>query len=213
MPFITYPDALDRLLAPAERQDGYFTTEQAREAGLDSERVVKLAQSGHVERYHHGIYRMTRWPGAKHAGLWPVMLWAQRMSPRAALSHRTALELHGVSDVNSDVIDIMIPPEVRVRAAAPPATVIHRRPIDDDDTELHDGLQVTTLYRTLLDLAVDRIARAEVADVLDRAQQGGAVPPLSDRQLRQVRACYDLAPPTLSFLIDANVYAKLRERE
>lgn len=203
MPFIVYPDVLDRLFPIAERQDGFFTTEQAREVGIDAVRVVKLSQSGHIEPYHRGIYRMVRWPGAKHPGLWPVFLWAQRLSPHAALSHRTALELYGVSDVNADTIDVTIPPDARVRSAPPPATAVHRRAVPDSDAELLDGLRITTLYRTLLDLATDRIARAEVEDVLERAQQSHL--PLTDRQLRQVRACYELAPSTVLYLVDAHL--------
>src|SRR5579872_1447441 len=192
MPFIVYPDLLERLTVPAERQDGFFTVDQARDVGVDADRLVKLAKSGHIERFHQGVYRLARWPGSKHPDLWPAMLWAQRSNSHAAFSHRTALQIHGVSDINPNRIDLTFPPNTRVRSTAPRSTVLHRRNLPESHVETYDGLRVTTLYRTLLDLATDRMAISDVEMVLDRAKQL----PLTDSEVQQLRACYQLAPQT-----------------
>jgi predicted transcriptional regulator of viral defense system len=191
-----YPDRLDTLVTIGEGQDGYFTTEQARNAGLSLHALVSLEHAGHLEREQYGLYRLARWPSSKRPGLWRTFLWATRIDPRAAFSHRTALELHGVSDINPSKIDVTFPPDMRVRSTNPPAVVAHRRDLPEGNVEERDGLRVTTLYRTLLDLATDGLARDAVADVLDR----GSSLDLSPEQLQQLRAIYDLSNETRQYL-------------
>ena len=192
----TYPDRLDTLIAISEGQDGYFTTEQARDAGLSLHALVGLEHAGHLDREQYGIYRLARWPSSKRPGLWRTFLWATRIDSRASFSHRTALELHGVSDINPSKIDITFPPDVRIRSTKPPAVVAYRRDLPKGHVEEYDGLRVTTLYRTLLDLATDSLARDAVADVLDR----GNSLDLSTEQLQQVRAICDLSDETREYL-------------
>jgi len=191
-----YPDRLDTLIAVSEGQDGYFTTEQAREAGLSLHALVGLEQAGHLEREQYGVYRLARWPSSKWPGLWRAFLWATRIDARAAFSHRTALELHDVSDLNPAKIDITVPLEARVRSKKPPAVVTHRHNLPEEDIEDREGFRVTTLYRTLLDLATDNLARDAVADMLDRGSSAG----LSPGQLQQIRAVYDLDEETRQYL-------------
>jgi predicted transcriptional regulator of viral defense system len=191
-----YPDRLDALIVLSEGQGGYFTTDQARKAGLSLHALAALQQAGHLEREQYGVYRLARWPASKLPGLWRTFLWATRTDSRATFSHRTALELHEVSDLNPAKIDVTFPIGVRVRATKPPAVVIHRHDIPEGDIEHRDGLRLTKLYRTLLDLATDGLARDAVVDVLD---QGGSVG-LSPGQIQQVRAIYDLTPETRQYL-------------
>jgi predicted transcriptional regulator of viral defense system len=191
-----YPDRLDTLVAIGEGQDGYLTTEQARVAGLSLHALVGLEHAGHLEREQYGVYRLVRWPASKRPGLWRAFLWATRIDPRATFSHRTALELYGVSDINPAKIDLMFPPDVRVRSTKPPAVIVHRRDVSEDHVEERDGLRVTTLYRTLLDLAADNLARDAVADVLDRSSSLD----LSPEQIQQVRAIYELSGETRRYL-------------
>ena len=191
-----YPDRLDTLIAVSEGQDGYFTTEQARDAGLSLHALASLQQAGHLDREQYGVYRLARWPSSKRPGLWRTFLWATRIDPRAAFSHRTALELHDISDLNPAKIDVTFPPESRVRSTKPPAVVTHRRDLPEEDVEELEGFRLTTLYRTLLDLATDNLARDAVADILDRSSSAG----LSPGQLQQLRAIYDLSDETRQYL-------------
>jgi predicted transcriptional regulator of viral defense system len=191
-----YPDRLDTLVAIGEGQDGYFTTEQARDAGLSLHALISLEHAGHLEREQYGLYRLARWPSSNRPGLWRAFLWATRINPHAAFSHRTALELHGVSDINPSKIDVTFPPAMRVSSSKPPAVLVHRRDLPEGSVEERDGLRVTTLYRTLLDLATDGLSRDAVADLLDR----GSSPELSPEQLQQLRAIYDLSDETRQFL-------------
>jgi len=191
-----YPDRLDTLIAVSEAKDGYFTTEQARDAGLSLHALASLQQAGHLEREQYGVYRLARWPSTKRPGLWRTFLWATHIDPLAAFSHRTALELHDVSDLNPAKIDVTFSLKARVRSKKPPAVVTHRHDLAEGDVEDREGFRITTLYRTLLDLATDYLARDAVADVLDRGNSVG----LSPGQLQQVRAIYDLSDETRQHL-------------
>ncbi|HEX3467650.1 MAG TPA: type IV toxin-antitoxin system AbiEi family antitoxin domain-containing protein [Candidatus Elarobacter sp.] len=195
----TYPNRLDTLIAVSEGQDGYFTTEQARDAGLTLHALAGLEQAGHLDREQYGIYRLARWPSSKRPGLWRAILWSTRIDPRATFSHRTALQLHDVSDINPSKIDVTLPLDVRVRSTKPPAVVTHRRHLTEGDVEEIDSLRVTTLYRTLLDLATDNLAHDAVAGVLNR----GTSLDLSKEQLQQVRAIYALSDDTRQHLARA----------
>jgi predicted transcriptional regulator of viral defense system len=192
-----YPGRLDIVTSVSEGQDGYFTTEQARDAGLSLDALASLQQAGHLEREQYGVYRLARWPSSKRPGLWRTFLWATRIDPRAAFSHRTALELHDVSDLNPSKIDVTFPLEARVRSKKPPAVVTHRRDFLEAEVEECEGFRITTLYRTLLDLATDNLARDAVAELLDRGH------PLPSKQSKQVRAIYDLSDETRQYLASA----------
>ena len=194
-----YPDRLDALIAVSEGQDGYFTTEQARDAGLPLHALTGLEQAGHLEREQYGVYRLTRWPASKRPGLWRVFLWATRTNRRAAFSHRTALQLYEVSDINPAKIDITFPLGVRVRASKPPAVVTHLRDLPDSDVEQREGFRVTTLYRTLLDLATDKLAHAAVDDILHHTDSVN----LSADQIDQIKAIYGLSAKTREYLAHA----------
>ncbi len=158
---------LDRLLPIAESQGGYLLASQAAEQGVPHHTLLRLAKTGQVERHHWGVYRISRWPSSNADAFWPTLLWARSRDPLAVLSHRTALLLHDISNINPDTLDIAINFGVRIRGKVPSTMVIHRRAIDDLSVETKDGLPVTTIEQTLLDLAVDGIATRIVLEVLE----------------------------------------------
>ena len=194
-----YPDRLDTLVQLSEPQDGYFTTEQARNAGLPLHALSTLEQAGHIEREQYGVYRLARWSASRRPGLWRAFLWALRIDPLAAFSHRTALELYEISDINPAKIDVTVLPGSRIRSTRPPAVLTHKRELSEADVLERDGFRVTTLYRTLLDLATDGLARSAVSELLDRSN----VPGVSRAQARQIRAVYDLSGETRLHLANA----------
>lgn len=197
MAIVPNNQSLDALLPVAERQSGYFTTAQAAKEGVAAKTLGRITNAGHLDRISAGIYRLARWPAAEHDGLWPVYLWGTLHSERAVLSHRTALQLYNISDINPNRIDLTIPPKVRIRAATPGAVTLHRREFEPKDVVLIDGLPVTTPFRTLVDLTVDRVARDAVAEVIDSGSAEHLIPA---EYLKQVRALFDLTPETRRIL-------------
>jgi len=209
MPRTRYPEDLDFLLPIAEAQEGFVSAVQAAEEGIGHPDLARLTTSGHLERALVGVYRLARWPIAPHGNLWALLLWATSKRWPAVLSHRTALALHGGSDINPSRVDLTVPRHVRFRGAKPKSLVIHRRGIAHIDTIRIEGLPCTTLYRTLLDLMVDRVAVDTVEHVLD----GKRPKELSESEFERLRAVNRLEDKELLFLSENFTGMPVRGRE
>jgi hypothetical protein len=120
-------------------------------------------------RLYPGVYAFG------HAVLTPNgrrMSWALAAGPDADLSHRTAGAVHGVFVDHGTRIHVTTP---RAGARGLPAFVAHQRRLHPEDRTELDGIPVTTLERTFIDIAAtehpDRLAkafeRAEELHVLD----------------------------------------------
>lgn len=166
-------DVIARLLYDtAEAQDGYFSTRQAEEAGVSRVTLAKAAHRGSLERASRGVYRFTRFPVlSANAQLWEGVLWPHvRTRQNGTLSHYTALLLHGLSDVNPAKVHITLPRAFRQTRRPPPWLVVHNADLDDEDVVFVDNLPVTSVPRTLYDIAKlgDHVA---FADAVRDAQQ------------------------------------------
>jgi predicted transcriptional regulator of viral defense system len=58
----------DRLFEVAAAQEGYFTTQQAAEAGYSSQLLLKHIRAGRVARVRRGIYRLVQ---KTASSVWP----------------------------------------------------------------------------------------------------------------------------------------------
>ena len=81
--------------------------------------------------------------------------------PRAVLSHRSAAAHWGLLATQQSAIDVTAP---RSRDGVPGIRLHRSRSLEGRDTTTHEGIPVTTIARTLLDLAAttrsDRLERA-----------------------------------------------------
>lgn len=170
----------------AAEQWGLFTTAQAERIGVSSQQLARLAGQGVIERARHGVYRVAGAPPAvvDHVrtawlALRPADTAAQRLAGERAggsggvsgggtdevevVSHRTAAALYGLGDLDADRAEF---------------TVATRRQSRDRDVRFHlatlgprewtvvDGLPVTTVERTLVDLARDHLDGGHLAGVV-----------------------------------------------
>lgn len=67
-------------------------------------------------------------------------------------SHRTALALHGLTDVNPAKLDLTVPPSFRKGSAIPRVLRLHYADIGTSETEIVESVPVTTALRTILDV-------------------------------------------------------------
>lgn len=123
---------------------------------VDRDEVVRLGGSPHLVRHR---LRTGRWtevhPGVYYLNVtratWRTDTLAAQMAagPEAVLSHRTAAQLHGLEGVYGRPIDITVPYE---ESPEPEGVIMHRtrRPLD---VVVVDSIRVTTVERTILDLA------------------------------------------------------------
>jgi putative AbiEi antitoxin of type IV toxin-antitoxin system len=179
----------------ATHQHGVISATQLRDLGLDKHWVRRRVASGLLHRLYRGVYsvgvRTVSRRGRYLAGVFAC-------GPGAALSHRSAADVWGLRP-NATRVEVTVPEK---RPGAPGITTHRTRLLDPQDFTTRDGIPVTSVARTLLDLsavvrppdlevAIDRAERLRlfdltaVVDVLDRARgRRGA------RVLQRVVAAY-----------------------
>ena len=159
----------------AESQVGYFTTAQARAAGLHPVRLVQLERSGDIERVSRGVYRLTRYPVSPVGQYMEASLWPQVRRPdvRGTISHESALALYNISNVNPGKLHITLPPEMRVRRKPPASLVLHYAHLNPADIQIVEGIPVTTAERTIRDVHLAQMGSALVQQSVEDARRTG----------------------------------------
>ncbi|UYM06071.1 type IV toxin-antitoxin system AbiEi family antitoxin domain-containing protein [Solicola gregarius] len=117
------PMARDELRDIATTQHGFVTAQQATEAGIGKHTLQMLVHRGTLEHAAHGVYRFPQYPVGEHDQLMLAVLWTR--VPEAALSHETALDAYGISDVNPNRIHLTVGKKRRFRRAGGRDYVVH----------------------------------------------------------------------------------------
>lgn len=130
----------------AFRQWGVVNRTQLLEIGLTSRQIDGRVERGALHRIHRGVYAVGH-PRLSRDGLLLAAVFGAGRG--AVVSHRDAAGLYGIRPANHRDVELTLPRPRRPltgvrlhRAALPPSEV----------TEIH-GIPVTTLARTLVDLA------------------------------------------------------------
>jgi hypothetical protein len=165
--------AKERELADlAAGQWGLLTTGQARSAGVTAQVIAKMARGGDLVRLAHGVYRLAGSPVDEHEelraawlGLDPVRSAEERLADPEVdvVSHRSAARMRGLGDLDADVMEFTVPRRRQTRRSD---VRFHRAGVTARDWDLVGGLPVTTVLRTIDDLADQRIDRGHLADVV-----------------------------------------------
>ncbi|MHA6525486.1 type IV toxin-antitoxin system AbiEi family antitoxin domain-containing protein [Tessaracoccus sp. G1721] len=156
----------------AAEQWGLLTSAQARAAGVSAQSLARYANQGLLERLSHGVYRTSGAPPTPLDGLraaWLTLDPARRRVDRvreqspAVVSHRSAALVHRLGDLEADEFEFTTPIRKQTRR---PSVRLHRAQLQADDWTVVDGLPVTTVTRTIDDLASDRIDGGHLAGVV-----------------------------------------------
>ncbi|MGQ0463710.1 MAG: type IV toxin-antitoxin system AbiEi family antitoxin domain-containing protein [Sporichthyaceae bacterium] len=126
----TRPLARDELWEAAVAQHGFVTAQQAAELGIDKHALQMLVHRGTLERAAHGVYRFPRYPAGEHDHLMLAVLWTR--VPEAVLSHETALDAYGISDINPNRIHLTVGRQRRFRRASGNDYVVHHEDLAGD---------------------------------------------------------------------------------
>jgi hypothetical protein len=150
---------LDRALAAlARRQWGVVSLAQLQALGLGARAVQQRAAAGRLHRVHRGVYavghRVLRAEGHRLGAVLAC-------GAGAVLSHRSAAAHWELLATSQQRIDVTAP---RSRQGVPGIRLHTSRSLDAQDTTSHQGIPITTVHRTLLDLAA-----TTRADQLERA--------------------------------------------
>lgn len=145
----------------ARSQGGVITRKQATEAGLTYGQVRRRLQGGHWQSVRGG-YR-----------LFPADNWldlvrsALTVLPSSVVSHESAAEIHRIPMVESGLATVSV--HSRTTHGFPGVTIRRCHDLLESHVEERAGLRVTTVPRTVVDLAIGRSERhigAIVEDLL-----------------------------------------------
>lgn len=161
--------------AIAMRQAGYFTARQARDAGYSYQAQKYHVDCGNWMRIDRGLFRLPDWPTAESDRF---VLWRLWSGDRAVVSHESALTVHDIGDVNPAKVHLTVPPNFR---AEDPAVILHKASPPPSDVEEHPEFRVTTVERTLLDVAAGDLSQEQLDTAVFDAVDRGLV---SARRLR-----------------------------
>jgi very-short-patch-repair endonuclease len=142
---------LDRdraLVVLASEQHAVVARRQLVAVGFGRHAITQLIDRGRLHLVHRGVYAVGQ-PRLTRNGRWMAATLAA--GPGAALSHRSAGALHRVCAERGTMCDVSRPVACRQR----PGLRIHHAPLPADEVDKIDGIPVTTVARTLLDLAAD----------------------------------------------------------
>lgn len=129
------------------RQHGVVAGWQLREAGLSRRGIEHRIAKGRLRRVGMGVYAVGR-PELTRRGRWMAAVLSS--GPRAVLSHGSAAALWGIHPEQPGCIEVSTPAASRRRQGNITA---HRRSLPDADLTTRDGIPVTCVVRTLIDIA------------------------------------------------------------
>jgi very-short-patch-repair endonuclease len=166
----------DRWLARlAEEQYGVVGRGQLLELGLTEEAIEVRLRNGRLHRLHAGVYAVGHRVTSRE-GQWMAAVLGS--GPEAVLSHWSAAAFWTIRANSRSVIDITTPRKSRswdgIRR--------HHKALPADEVTVEEGIPVTTVPRTIFDLAA-----TESADVV-----GSLLRESEYRQLRDRLSLWDL---------------------
>jgi hypothetical protein len=159
--------ASDPIRRLAERQHGNVTFAQLRAARLTRHQIAHRVKEGWLVPRHTAVYAVGHVPRSRESR-WHAAVLALG---DAVLSHRAG-------GAHWAVVGGAVPTEVTVPRDRRPrdGIVIHRAPLPPEHVTTRDGIPVTTLLRTMLDLATVLPTR-RLAQAFEEAQVLHHLPP------------------------------------
>ena len=107
----------------AATQHGFVTAQQAVGAGVGKGALQMLVHRGTLTHAAFGVYRFPQYPVGQYDGHMLAVLWTR--APEACLSHESALDAYGISDVNPNRIHVTVGARRRLRRAGGEDYLIH----------------------------------------------------------------------------------------
>jgi hypothetical protein len=141
----------------AARQHGVVSRRQLLAVGVDDAGVRRRIEAGYLHRVHAGVYAVGH-PRLTQRGRW--MAGVVACGQGSFLSHLDGAALLGFYDGTGPRIHVTVTSHRRVEGL-----ILHRtRRLDPDEVTTKEGIPVTTVARTLVDLTEllteDRLLRA-----------------------------------------------------
>lgn len=171
------PSSRRAIFELAEQHAGWFRSFDAVASGVSRQQLARYATSGVLTRSTHGIYRLNDFPSQPFEDVVEACLWA---GPAAVASHATAVAIYGLGDEMPASIHITIPHRLRKRR---PGLIVHIADVAGDSSS-RDGVPVTSVVRTIVDVARE-MAPKDVSALIDEAEGKGLLRQRDSKPLRK----------------------------
>src|SRR5258708_26776802 len=102
-----------RLFEIASEQGNYVTAAQAQTCGYSRALLAHHAKSGRFSRVRQGLYRFREYPSSPREDV--IAAWLAAGRETAVVSHESALDILGLSDVVPDIVHLTLPRSKRYR--------------------------------------------------------------------------------------------------
>ncbi|MEU8136527.1 type IV toxin-antitoxin system AbiEi family antitoxin domain-containing protein [Streptodolium elevatio] len=166
----------------AAEQWGLVTTAQAQAAGVSRVNLTRLVDADLLRHAGRGVYQMAGTAPTAHEEIKVAWLrldpgtpaWQRALGDARSgvVSHASACRLHHLGDIPADSVEISVP---RRRTTRDREVVLYVLGVGTEDITVVDGLPVTTVDRTIVDLLKARADAGHVGRVLADADQRGLV--------------------------------------
>ena len=134
--------ARDALWQVATEQRGFVTAQQASVLGIAKNAVQMLVHRGTLVGAAHGVYRFPQYPVGLYDEYMLAVLWTR--APEACLSHETALDAYGITDINPHRIHITVDKRRRLRRMGGDDYVIHYEELTSGQTGWWEEIPTVT---------------------------------------------------------------------
>ena len=165
-----------RLLKTIEKPA--FSSKEAKRVGVSPRMLTYLVQRGAIERRSQGLYAF---PKSKPDDLHSAIQELIAVIPTAIVSYSTALHLHDLADELPDMIELIVryqnTPKRRLDGAR-----LHRLrgSMRSVRTQIIDGIKVTTIEQTIIDMLRTGTPLSRLIEVFRLAQRKRLAPSLTE---------------------------------
>lgn len=166
----------------AADQYGLITSAQARAHGVDGVTLLRLREAGLLEGVGRGVYQVVGAATPSHLDIRVAWLrldparpaWERdgRGGKDGVVSHRSACLVHELGDIPARKVELTVPGRLTTRE---PWVTLHQHagPLEPGEIAVVDGLPVTSVQRTVLDLLRDGADAGHIGGVIADAEHRG----------------------------------------
>lgn len=143
------------------------------ERGLSAQAIQHRLTKGRLHRLERGVYAVGR-PQVGRQGRWMAAVLS--CGPRAALSYGSAAALWGIERERRKGIEVSVPVCLTPRDGR---IFVYRRPnLRESEVVVRDGIPVTSIVRTFIDIAA-RLGRGDLERAVNEADRLDLIDPLT----------------------------------
>lgn len=164
---------LERLREVAMDQHGFVTTAQAIDEGVSHAELSAMVARMRITRVAHGVYRIPQVPETEHDQYQLAVLWTG--VPEACLSHDTALDAWGITDINPERIHVSVGRHRRLRRQGGALYTIHYVDLSPQEMTWWQGIRIVTLPTAIQQSIASGVPTYLIRQALDRAGSTGAL--------------------------------------